>query len=658
MATDIITNMPPTTPQNSSFTLQRRLRNARIHAFAIIDKFKYGYRHREDQTNLPAGVLVEGSKNVLTNVSERIQARQGYVLDGPVSSTICPISAAYTFTSHLGFQSNLRAYSPISTTGKLEYRYVNSSGTVTWRTLLSSLTSTSFNFTSWWNVSELERVVLAVNGTTKIYEWNGATAVALSSTATTITKTGAETWEQAGFYVSTNRSITINGTVFTYTGGANTTTLTGLSADPAVAIAADPIVHQTPVTTDSSTFTNFSPGLAVLDLIQSFQGFLILGDLKDQTLWVSKFQDYTDYTESSINKSGFGTTIFLDSPPVAFVALENAFTVSAGLNQWYQTTIATSTYTDTTLPAAPVVYDVDTWTTNRLKTNSNASSQSQALTGAMKNDVIFVSNEPTLDRLGRVEQILGSTQTTNISDPIKLDFDNYNFTDGSIFYNKYFIYIAVPKEGIVRIYNIVKSYWEAPQTIPISRFYTVDGALYGHSYLTPESYQLFTGYADRVDPTTNPLGNPINCKVVFSYNNYGSPPSFKSFNEFYVEGYISSNTTIDLGITYDIDGCATDTSYNILGTASYVCLGTGSGNNEDASLGKNSLGKFPLGGNLTTTSPNALPPKFRVIKTFPMVDFYEVQYSFETSQTGAHWEILRFGPNLNYSSNLPATIND
>ncbi len=642
------------------YKAQSSMRKSRANEFDIIDRFKYGYRHREDQTNLPKGVLVEGSKNILTNVSERIQCRKGYILDGPTSAVTVPISSAYTFESNLGFERNVRAYLPSAGAGTMEYRYVNDAGTVTWRTLLSSLNSANFNFTPWWDVNELLRELLMVNGSDQIYEWGGGVAVATSSTATTVTKTGTTTWAEAGFYADNTshatRKITINGTDFTYTGGETTTTLTGLSADPAVAIAADPIVHQTPIVTTNGSM--MAMDLTENDLIQSFQQQLWVGSLKDQTVYVSNFQDYKDYTVSSINASGFGKQFALDSPPVSFIALENAFTISAGFNQWYQMTLTQGTYTDTTNPAAPVVYAIDTWTIDRLKTNSSAAAQSQALTGAMKNDVIFVSQEPTLDRLGRVEQILGTTQTTNISDPIKLDFDSYDFTDGQIYYNKYFIYLSVPKMGLVRIYNIVKNYWEAPQTIPVGKFYTVGGVLYGHSYQTAESYLLFSGRGDRISPA-NPTGNPINATVLFSYQNYNSPFSLKNFNKFYVEGYISTDTTIDLGISYDIDGCATDTSYEIDGSSTqYVCSNISGGNSNDASLGKQPLGKYPLGGDIDVTGSNTIPPKFRLIQTFPSVDFHEVQYSFSTSQVGANWEILRFGPAVDSSSNLPTSITN
>jgi hypothetical protein len=663
--------MPPA-PQNQapssagvralSYFKSKRLISARVHEFDIIDKFSYGYRNREDQTNLPASVLVVGSQNVLTNVAERIQARAGYVLDGSASSVASPIDSSYNTNMVLSGERNLRSYFATpgnASSGVLQYRYVDANGTVTWRNLLSSLTGTKFNYTLWWDKNETLNEILMVNGTANVFEWGGGITTIASVTNNTITTTGTKTWAQLGFYASNSshatRKITINGVDYTYTGGETTTTLTGVSPGPVGSVNVGDIAHQTPITTASASLTSMN--LAQNDLIQASNRQLWLGSLNDQTIYVSKINNYKDFSLSSTNVSGFGQQFQLDAAPVAFINLENAFTISAGHSQWYQITLATSTYTDNSNPAAPVVYNVDTWTVARLKTNDNAAAQSQAMVSAMKNDVIFISREPTLDTLGRVEQILGTTQTTNMSDPIKLDFDSYDFTGASIFYNRYFIYIAIPKAGIVRIYNIVKSYWEAPQTIPVTSFYTVNEVLYGHSSTTAESYQLFTGRADRVDPVTNPLGNAFLINATFSYQNYGSPFTLKNFNKFYVEGYISSNTNLTLGITYDINGCATPTKYTINGNNSqYVCLGTGSGTKDDASLGKQPLGKYPLGGNIDVSGGNVLPPKFRIIQTFPRLDFFEVQYSFSTNSPNQNFEILRFGPAMDYSMNIPTSI--
>ena len=249
-----------------------------------------------------------------------------------------------------------------------------------------------------------------------------------------------------------------------------------------------------------------------------------------------------------------------------------------------------------------------------------------------------------MDSLGRVENIYGTVQTTNMSDPIKLDFDTYDFTDGSIFYNRYYIYVAVPKEGLVLIYNLVRKYWEAPQTIPISRFYTVDGVLYGHSYNTPESYRLFYGSSDN--------GFDIETFANFSYQSFNQRWLIKNFQKFYVEGYINSNTTLKLNLKYDLDGWETKTMYDIEGTDTQIVAIRSAG----GSLGSSPLGTNPLGSSSTVVDPNQLPPKFRVIKTFPSTNFWEYQSSFTSRGEDQNWEIVAFGPATKFGPTQPAQI--
>ncbi len=56
---------------------QQRVNPGKANEHDIISSFKLGYRHREDQTNLPPNVMVDGSQNVLTNTAGRISSRKG-----------------------------------------------------------------------------------------------------------------------------------------------------------------------------------------------------------------------------------------------------------------------------------------------------------------------------------------------------------------------------------------------------------------------------------------------------------------------------------------------------------------------------------------------------------------------------------------------------
>lgn len=601
--------------------------------FATVSEY-LGFRNREDKTNLPPGYLVVGSQNVLTTTSGRVSIRKGYELDGQASSALAPILSSFDWIRYLGDERNVRAgfLTSAGNDGKLQFRYVAeggekigavtlTAGEVYWVDLLSSLTSVKFNFTDYWDNSAFISKLLFVNGGSNIWEWSGGVTTFASATVNTITKNGTETWGELGF--TSTGSVVINGNTYTYAGGFGTTTLTGVAPDPS-GEPVDSLIFQSAVSTANSAMTSI-PATLKNDNIATLRNQVYVGSFTARQVYVSKVNDYQDFSFTSPTRVvGEGALLTLDANFVAFSPQETSMYLSTSNNSsdiWYQTQFTLSS--DLTKEDFQIV---------RVKTGPRQGAKSQAFITKTKNDVLYVSNEPSMDSLGRVVNIQATPQSEDISDSIRDSFDNYDFEDGSSIYFQNFVYVAIPKNNTVLIWNMVKQWWEAPQILPISRFSIIEGQLYGHSYQTSQTFKLFTGYNDN--------GNPIDARAVFSYNNYGTRSAKKFFNEFYAEGYISSNSTLTANITYDIDGCATVTNYDILGNDTQIVCSL----NSSASLGKSPLGKNPLGGDLSTVSATALPPKFRVIKTFPRNDFYEVQFSFSSLGVDQQWELLAFGP--------------
>ncbi len=552
-----------------------------------------------------------------------------FTYTGTVQNNIYIVPALSAAVSGVGSLDNVSITFPVV------------AGDVLWRDLMESLSSVALNFTTFWKVSENLRVALWVDGSPNIYEWNGAYTTLTSSTGNTLTKTG-DTWVDSGFYAAGNKVVTINGTDYTYTAGEGTTTLTGVTPDP----SAEPVgslVVQKPITTAISSFTSGPPSTFAAGLIKVLNNQIFLGSLVSSALWISKVNDYTDYGSSTPRQTGEGATLILDSQLVALEPQENFMYVSAGQDLWYNVNFEVQTST--------VGVSYEQVNALPLKTGRQQAALSQAFVSHMKNDIIVVTNEPTVDSFGRVEGVLTTPQQSNISDPIKLDMDSYDFTDGSIFYWRYFILVAIPKEGVVRIFNLNTRNWEAPQTLPISRFYIVNGELYGHSYNTFESYKLFDGYADRIYPGFT--GFPIQANWKFSYENYGTRFALKKSTKMYVEGYINANTTMKATITYELDGCQVVKNFELDGSNSqFVCLVQSPG-----SLGKVSLGKQKLGGD-TTDSIQGLPPKFRWFPTYTNTDFFENSVSFSILGTNNRMELLAFGLAVSPSSEIPTNKMD
>jgi len=738
--------------------------------YAVVNKF-FGFQAKQDITNLPPGVLVAGSQNVLINDGERVAIRQGYTLDGQSNDALHPIVSAFDWETHFNTERHLRSYYD-----ELEYRYVADDGTVTWNRLKNGWgDDVHFQYTDWWDNTEQSSELLFVNGDLNIYEWSGGittfasasdtaikivgnnvllTATGLvttsprftiyrnglvgtsfqasvvfdsqpndgdvlilnyngggaqvqfvstigavagnvligatladtitnllglltapgttnatqvqfsapnitavgyttSTSTTTLTKQGTTTWAEEGFFTSGTRKVVINGVEYTYTGGEGTLTLTGVSPDASLAgITAGTLIVQAVRAFANSGATGLPTGSAWSnDLISVLYNQIYLGCLNNRQVYVSKVNSLTDFSFSSPRTPGQGALLTLDGNAVGFVPQENVMEITAGKNQWYVTQFQLSS--DNTK---------ETLNVQRLKTTGQAAAQSQNLIAKIKNYVFFVSNEPSLDTLGKIE-LIDTPQSTNISDPIKNLFNATDFEGGFCYYHRNYIYLSAPNDGLVLMFSMARALlasasdvavsinaagslvgWEAPQILPISCFSTIDGELYGHSSQTPETFKMFTGYNDD--------GNPIDARALFSYQQFGDRANTKNCNEFYNEGYITSNTELMLALYYNYQGCEGSVTKTISGSdPRTVCTPGG-----DGSLGKQSLGIRSLAGRGATADD--LPPKFRIIKTFPKTDFYELQVGFSSNDVDQHWELLAWGPNVMMSTSTNANIKE
>lgn len=724
-----------------TFQEQKRLLGSRSKEFTLQSVFKYGYRNKEDISNLPPNTLVVGSQNVLTNAAELVGIRNGYVLDGPAGTqNNYGIDSSYDFLTRLGSRENLRKWG-----STLEVRYTNPvSGAVSWVALTSLLNPANVcNFTNFWDANtELKMFCLFVNGGNNVYEWSGGMASFASASATgigvitgltpapvaggsqyqlgdqlaiaggtggvavvtgtdslgavtsvtlqsagsgyisgtsattplrpgsigagctvaitvtagaSITISGTTTLSQLGFYDnaanSTKFVVLINGIAYTYT-GVSGTSFYGVTPDPSVAGIAigDAIIQQTNSILGTAIVSNGSGDLGSsieFDLIATLENQIWYGSFNSTNIYISQTDDYQSVAFTiPARLPSEGALVTPDAPPVGFSPQASQMYVSCGTDQWWvsqkdQITVSTTSGPNTVATPTETLY------ISRLKTALNQAAQSQGLIGTYKNSLVFVSNEQIVNTLGLVQNIQTDPQVTNMSDPIKYDIDAYDFSAGQVLYDNYFIYISVPAMGVVRMYNVVKQYWEAPQLIPVGRFYhtnqTTGTPIYGHSSITNESYQLFTGYNDN--------GNPINAAVAFPYvcSLGGAPFEKKSFNKVYTEGYISANANLMLTINYDFGGYS--------GTYTTIIPGQPPSNiifNKvtDGSLGQNSLGSQPIGSVLNL--PNQpVNPKFRIINTMPRVDVFEYQIVYSSDEVDFAWSILRFGPAANTTGALP-----
>lgn len=671
----------------------------------IINKFT-GYIERDDITNISPTFLVRGSQNVLSTDGKRVANRKGYTLFGSASGALTPIASSFDWQTSLGFFRHMRSFgtSPAAELQALfngEYETIGNtflspdfSYTTVWdttelrdilvfvnggtdiftwsggMTTFASATTTTITKQGVESLAEsgflqsgTRQIVIGAitytytggEGTTTltgvtpdptlgghvvgdlVYQkiktqadtpvsdavYTNTTIAFVNSNPDTITDTAAG-FVTAGFVagdiIRITGSVSNNGTYTIATVVAGTITL--IATDVLTVAAAGASVTITAV----RTWTN--------DIVSTLRNQLYVGSYTNRVVYVSQVGNYLNFSPPSVPRVvGQAATLQLDSPPVAFIPQEENMYMSAGMDEWYLIRFTLSAdLADETL------------TVDRLKTATQQAANNQFSVFKMKNDVMFISQEPTLDSLGRL-QLVQTPQSKPISDPVKLLFDRLDFTGCVGIYKNDFIYISVPAEGLVLIYNVIEGYWEAPQVLPVRFFSIIDGILYGHSSQVPETYKLFEGYNDNTQP--------ILSIAAFAYMNGSVRDKLKNHDEWYTEGYINPSTTLTLTLNYDYTGYTAQRSFDISGSDQGIIFNA----TIDGSLGKNSLGKLNLAGFINLEGDD-LPPKFRVINTMNEsgVDYFEIQGVYSTNQVDAQWELLAYGPNMHASKADPFQI--
>lgn len=579
--------------------------------FTITNKFQ-GYRSKADETNMEgSGFLVSGSQNVVSTDGDTVAIRGGYTLFGQAGSGNNKIRSSYEWFTHRNTELMLR-----SDDDELE---VYDSTSDTWVRLENGWADVDFQFAEYWDTTEGQDALLFVNGSSNIYYWSGGKTTFASATVNTITKQGSTTWSEEGFLVAGTRRVLIDGIAYTYTGGEGTTTLTGVTPDPTAGghTVGDVVLQQVRTVANSAipglpdTFNN--------DLVATVENQVWIGSLTDRGIYKSKVNDFEDFAFSAPRLVGEGLILTLDSTPTAFAPQEKVMQISAGKDFWYQTV---STLSDDLTSESIAV--------ERLKTSPQQAALQQSAVGYTKNSVVFISNEPTLDSIGRVENI-DTPQSKPMSDSIKTDFDSYDFTDAHIRYFKNSLYITVPQEGLVLVYNIERGFWEAPWTLPAGRLAIYRGDLYLHSNVTNETYKLFQGTSD--------AGSlPIEAIARFNYVNGGSRETKKTHDEWFSEGYITSNSTLQLDLFIEYSGSGGIITKEISGRTTQNTIFTV---NNSWSLGKHALGSSKLGGS-DVSNKN----KFRIIHEMPPEKYYELQPQYSSNDVDQYWEVLAYGCNM------------
>lgn len=441
------------------------------------------------------------------------------------------------------------------------------------------------------------------------------------------------TWKSARFFSTiSGRAIIYKGVVYAYTGGENTDTLTGLSSFPAVT-AGDVTWQQVATIPLPSAITTPFPGFYP-NLIGVQLNMVYLGSTSSQMIFGSAANDYTNYTLTSPRAQGDPMQEPLTSGPATCIIpvdtnaqilnVQSSLVFGAGIDAFDQIDFHMSA--DNTEELARII---------RYKTATSAGLISKDAICPIKNNTVYISREPALDSLSESNlESPDGKKNVPISDPIKNDFDSYNFQGAHIKYWKRAIWIALPAEGLVLMYDMMRNIWQPPFTIPVSRLAIINDWLYGHSAVTNETYRLWTG--------TNDNGSPIRQIARCAYNNGGRRDRLKNFSTYWTDGYISSNGVLALNLYYGYAGSLAKLSLPIYGNDTAIVTGRTA-----SPFGRQQFGLAQFGGG-DPNSPGGLQEnsallRFEQMNTVPAIDHFEHFAEYQMNTLDGQFAVVAHG---------------
>lgn len=611
-----------------------------------------GYYTSQDESNTDFRYLVGGSKNVLIDYQKKVKSRSGYTRLGAGNTALTDIRNAWTWQTSTGQERPMRFYDD-----ELEVYLEDIDGVTidAWTRVRSGWSTTELLRSNilkggnggWFDATERIDLCLMVIGDANIYEWSGGVAVVSSLTAVTITKAGTTTWAQSRFYTSRNQTVVCvrTGTEYTYSGGTNTLTLTGI-ADTTGLVAGDILVQKI------VTYTNEPIANHTNHFITNFENQIVIGSEDDNEVYASKNSSFTDFSQSSPRAAGEGFLLTLDNPTRAITSLGSNLLIGAGKSVIFKVVFEQLAIGATVAETAKI---------KRLDVGVNQGFLNQESIVPVGNTIFFLTNEVALRTIEDPDNLTGVNPKT-LSNPIKPDFDAEDWDGAFGMWYKNSLFYSAPDNSRLYMLNFVEDadgklfrFWNPPQVLPVgpTSLIEIDGVqqLYGHSNVVPETYLLFDGASDGqyVDmPVEDKL--PIEYRAVFAYNDYKKKGVLKNFDEYHVEGEITTSTVdLELILRYDFDGITQQITKTIDGSNEDILEGQVGLN----SLAQQSLAVNPLGGLLY---PPEDARRFRVTFEIAKEDFFELQTEFYLNDVDKFFSILTHGANATMSKRKPINI--
>jgi hypothetical protein len=497
-----------------------------------VDKYK-GYLEGVDITSVPKEYLTYPSRDVFC-YKGKVVTRGGLKNDGTAKTENTAIHSEYTWKGAPGGAKSLRVW---GTTLQVKYGGI-------WITLFTGFTAgtTSVRFAPWvdTNGSIIKQRLMMIDGSDKIFEWNGTIVTVASYIGDTITISGSSTLLALGFdpgnataqdvrVVSITANVVTGIVAYAHDSTCSALTLHLTTTPSPVPVAGDYVMSSVK---ERTLLTGFNK-----EEIFTYRNQVYVGNLSSGRIYYSHGATYADDTGILFTIPGTKTSITaglldLDGNLTAMASRKNVLWIST-VDDWFKITKGAE------------ANEFGYWT-NIEKFEQSA--RSGALPHAVANhkgDIVFVGQNKYIYRIVTIE-LTGIDDIRLESDDIEGLLLRLDETKVRVYYDERYIFILYPLENTLVVYDIIAGEWQSPMTIPMNCMSVIDGIRYGHSSSCNETFELFSG--------RNDLGVKISAVIAPGYITGTNPFKYQKGSTFGMHARGTDTTEVTLTHYWEENG--------------------------------------------------------------------------------------------------------
>lgn len=462
-----------------------------------------------------------------------------------------------------------------------------------------------------------------------------------------------------------------NGTVYSYGGGVDEQTLTGITPDPssipvgAVIMSPFIVVNNIPVPTAAVQFSlslNYT-----CDFISVINNQLYLGSYGSSLIFVASQTDYTNFTPVSNGAVGTPFTFELDTNAIGISQKNYVPIIFGGTSDEYQVNISSQVVSQGSSVAAITIQVVGI---TKITFAENEAPISQEFIDSNGEYIVWLGQDNQVHVFGAFKDILLSDKAPIISVPVEDELKDINFSGGALRFIGQYIYVTAPLIATHFFYrhreyvdesasqrSILE--WMPPQIAGVSRFANIGGIVFGYSNLNPMLYQIYDTNQWHDDSSTgDPM--PYECVMALAYRQLPTKDRTLRrqgklrFDKTYVEGYMARGTPLYADILFDYQGATDIQTIQINTVAKPAKLFSYA---SAPPLGLDALGDNPLGDGINpSVDEQDYLPKFRSIRKTKYTNCYEYSIEIYSYDLDARWEILSLGTNMALAPESPRDL--